>query len=51
MDYFYSKIYDVDKSVPDWLVKPPPMDPHFTKYDYDTKFSFLAKLIDNYLFN
>jgi hypothetical protein len=42
MDYFYSKLYDMDKPVPDWLVKPPPMAPFLTKHEYETKFSFLA---------
>ena len=51
MDYLFSKIYDIDKYVPDWLIKPPPMDPYLTKYEYESKFSFIAKLIDNYLFN
>jgi hypothetical protein len=42
VDYFYSKLYDKDKNIPDWLVRPPPMAPYFTKYKYETKFSFIA---------
>ena len=50
-DYFYSKFYDMDRAVPDWLVRPPPIAPNFTKHEYETKFSFLAQIIDNYLMN
>jgi hypothetical protein len=42
IDYFYNKCYDPDKPTPDWLVKPPPMAPYFTKNAYETQFSFMA---------
>jgi len=34
---------------PDWLVRPPPLSPYLTKYEYENNFSFMAKIIDSYL--
>ena len=50
MDYLFSKIYDIDKYVPDWLIKPPPMDPYLTKYEYESKFS-LKNIMQRYFFD
>ncbi len=32
LDYFNAKLYKKEARISDWLVKPPPMQPYFTKY-------------------
>jgi len=47
-DYFDHQRYSMNFT-PDWLVRPPPLSPYLTKYEYENNFSFLAKVIDSYL--
>lgn len=42
-------MFDIEDSR-DWLIRPPPLSPYFTKLEYENEFSLLARLIDSYLF-
>jgi len=47
-DYFEFQRYSMSFT-PDWLIKPPPLSPYLTKFEYENNFSFLAKIIDAYI--
>ena len=49
--HFYfsqSNLYSINYSQ-DWLIRPPPASPYFSKYRYENQFSNFAKLIDMFL--
>ncbi|KAL4441354.1 hypothetical protein ABPG74_013649 [Tetrahymena malaccensis] len=48
VDYFDCNFYDVENT-PDWLIRPPPLDPQYTKQEFEYGFSMLAKLIDRFI--
>ena len=42
MDYLNAKLYDMQNKVPDWLVRPPPINPYLVKHEYEVKFTFFT---------
>ena len=49
LDYFDANMFEIGQ-VRDWLKKPPPISPYYTKAEYESEFTFAARIIDAFLF-